>query len=71
MSHLLLSHLSKDNNDPVLVETIFKNVAGDTFIEVASRNQETQLFYVSKTAIENATYSFNPAEYIPDQLNLF
>ncbi|WP_231425251.1 MBL fold metallo-hydrolase [Pedobacter sp. Leaf250] len=71
MTHLLLSHLSKDNNDPVLVESIFKQVAGDTYVQVASRYQETPLFYVSKKESENLAYSFNPAQHVPDQLSLF
>lgn len=71
MSHLLLSHLSKDNNDPDLVESIFKSVAGDTFIKVASRYQETEVFYVSKSSTAIPTYQFDPASYQPDQLNLF
>lgn len=71
MSHLLLSHLSKDNNDPVLVERIFKAVAGETFVQVASRHQETEVFFVSANKLESSTYQFNPAYYVPDQLSLF
>lgn len=71
MTHLLLSHLSKDNNNPVLVEEIFKNVAGETFVQVASRDQETPLFYVNNNHVQKSTYHFNPTEYVPDQVNLF
>ena len=70
MTHLLLSHLSKDNNDPELVEKIFKEIAGDTFIKVASRYEETEVFYVKRAQKEPA-YKFNPYLYQPDQLNLF
>ncbi|WP_406826575.1 MBL fold metallo-hydrolase [Pedobacter sp. KACC 23697] len=71
MSHLLLSHLSKDNNDPALVENLFKNVAGDTFVKVASRYEETALYYVSNTQNTPEVYRFDPGLYQPAQLNLF
>jgi phosphoribosyl 1,2-cyclic phosphodiesterase len=71
MSHLLLSHLSKDNNDPELVENLFKNVAGNTFVKVASRYEETALYYVSNTQNTPEAYNFDPSLYQPEQLNLF
>jgi phosphoribosyl 1,2-cyclic phosphodiesterase len=46
MSHLLLSHLSKNNNDPQLVETLFSEHAGNTRIIVASRYKETEVFHI-------------------------
>jgi phosphoribosyl 1,2-cyclic phosphodiesterase len=71
MSHLLLSHLSKDNNDPELVENLFKSVAGDTFVKVASRYEETEVYYVSNNQNSSKSYSFDPSLYQPEQLNLF
>ena len=71
MSHLLLSHLSKDNNSAELVENLFKKVAGDTFVKVASRFEETELYYVSNTQNTPEVYSFDPSLYQPAQLNLF
>ncbi|RDC57872.1 MBL fold metallo-hydrolase [Pedobacter chinensis] len=71
MSHLLLSHLSKDNNDPDLVERIFKSVAGKTFVKVASRYEETEVFYIGKNEENKSSYHFNPELYQPDQLLLF
>ncbi len=47
MSHLLLSHLSKNNNCPNLVHQIFSEQAGDVKIVVASRHEETELFHIS------------------------
>ncbi|HXI00507.1 MAG TPA: MBL fold metallo-hydrolase [Sphingobacteriaceae bacterium] len=47
MSHLLLSHLSKDNNCPDLVHELFSAHAGATKIIVASRYEETPLFAIS------------------------
>ena len=37
LSHLILSHLSKNNNDPKLVEDLFHKLKGNTKIIVASR----------------------------------
>jgi len=46
LSHLLLSHLSKDNNNPQLVEELFNTHANDTTIVVASRDMETPVFMI-------------------------
>jgi phosphoribosyl 1,2-cyclic phosphodiesterase len=53
LTHLLLAHLSKDNNNPLLVETLFKEHAQDTIIIVAPRDMETPLF-----TIGGASHSF-------------
>jgi len=71
MSHLLLSHLSKDNNDPVLVEKLFKAVAGKTFISVASRYEESPVHFIDSDSNSSTEYNFNPSLYKPSQLNLF
>jgi len=47
MSHLFLSHLSKDNNCPDLVGKMFNEHANGTQIIVASRLQETAVYYIS------------------------
>ena len=47
MSHLLLSHLSKDNNCPDLVHDLFSRKANGTEIIVCSRYQETPVFKVA------------------------
>lgn len=46
MSHLLLSHLSRDNNSPDLVLDLFRRSAGDTKVTIASRDKETEIFYI-------------------------
>lgn len=46
LSHLILAHLSKNNNDPQLVERIFTEKTGATKIVVASRYNETEVFRV-------------------------
>jgi len=71
MSHLLLSHLSKDNNDPLLVENLFKSAAGRTFVSVASRHQESEVYSISNQTRDEEAYHFNPLVHQPAQLNLF
>jgi phosphoribosyl 1,2-cyclic phosphodiesterase len=44
MSHLLLSHLSENNNHPEIVQDLFSSCAGKTKIIVASRYEETPIF---------------------------
>jgi len=46
LSHLLLSHLSKDNNCPDLVYRLFEPYAEGTEIVVASRFKETAVYHV-------------------------
>lgn len=48
LSHLFLSHLSKDNNCPNLVERLFNAHANGTTIIVASRLQETAIYHIKK-----------------------
>ncbi len=48
MSHLFLSHLSKDNNAPELAHQLFTQNAGDTtHIILASRYEETAVYNIS------------------------
>lgn len=47
MSHLLLAHLSDNNNRPELVEELFSRVAGETQISIASRYQESALVEIA------------------------
>jgi phosphoribosyl 1,2-cyclic phosphodiesterase len=46
MSHLFLSHLSRDNNRPELVQALFEKEAYGTRIVIASRDQETELYAI-------------------------
>ena len=46
MTHLFLSHLSKDNNNPELATRVFARHAGKTNIVVASRYEETALYHI-------------------------
>ncbi len=47
MSHLLLSHLSQDNNNPSLVENLFRRHAGNVHIIIASRHHESKVYCIT------------------------
>jgi phosphoribosyl 1,2-cyclic phosphodiesterase len=47
LSHVFLSHLSKENNDPQTAAAAFQKHSGDTQIIVASRYKETPLFCIT------------------------
>lgn len=55
MSHLLLSHLSENNNRPEIVQNLFSSCAGRTEIVIASRYEESALYY-----IENNGFTARP-----------
>ena len=46
LSHLLLSHLSRDNNRPELVQELFSQHANGTKIIVASRYEESAVYHI-------------------------
>ncbi len=47
MTHVFLSHLSKDNNCPMLARDLFSKHAGATEVIVASRYQESDVYEIS------------------------
>ncbi len=47
MTHLLLSHLSKDNNDPEVALATFRPHAGNVAVSVASRYNESAVFHIT------------------------
>ncbi|WP_317170096.1 MBL fold metallo-hydrolase [Rhodocytophaga rosea] len=49
LSHVLLSHLSQENNSPHLVESLFATHNPELQVVVASRYQETAVFSISNT----------------------
>ncbi|QJD97049.1 MBL fold metallo-hydrolase [Mucilaginibacter robiniae] len=53
MSHLLLSHLSRDNNDPAVAHELFSRHAGGTEIIVASRYEETPVYHIRNLVSAN------------------
>ncbi|MES2131636.1 MAG: MBL fold metallo-hydrolase [Bacteroidota bacterium] len=46
LSHLILSHLSRENNSPSLVKKLFEEHAASTQIIVASREYETDVYEI-------------------------
>jgi phosphoribosyl 1,2-cyclic phosphodiesterase len=50
MSHLILSHLSQDNNCPKLVHQLFRQQAGGVEVIVASRHEETAVYTIKGAA---------------------
>jgi phosphoribosyl 1,2-cyclic phosphodiesterase len=46
LSHVFLSHLSAENNDPQTAASFFNGIAGSTHIVVASRYKESDLFCI-------------------------
>lgn len=48
LSHVFLSHLSKENNDPETAANAFREHCGHTQIIVASRYGETPLFHITE-----------------------
>lgn len=71
MSHLVLAHLSKNNNHPKLVEALFQQHAGNTRIVVASRYQETELYHIQSNAAAQAIQHPIPSAPSQVQLSLF
>ena len=68
MSHVLLSHLSKDNNDPELAANVFKAHAGTTNVVVASRYKETDVYSISGAGNSAAVKKQKKK---PEQMSLF
>lgn len=67
MSHLFLSHLSKENNSPELAKELFAEHAAGTEIIVASRYESTNVYTITESPGENSIASFVK----PLQLGLF
>ncbi len=71
MSHLFLSHLSKNNNHPQIVEDLFKKNAGDTVIVVASRYNETPVYEIKGSMNELPELNIVPLRKEGVQMKLF
>ena len=70
MSHLILAHLSKNNNKPELVDELFRKHASGINIVVASRNKETDVFLIDSPAAAIKLLRKRNTE-APQQLSLF
>jgi phosphoribosyl 1,2-cyclic phosphodiesterase len=47
MTHLMLAHLSSNNNKPEIVERLFKEHANGVNILIASRHQESEIYHIT------------------------
>lgn len=70
LSHLFLSHLSKNNNDPQLVKQLFQPHAGNTEIIVLSRYEESKVYVIDTARNKKIPLQTIPL-YKPKQLQLF
>lgn len=71
MSHLLLSHLSKDNNDPRLVLDLFRKQANGTHVSIASRWEESAVYCVDGSFHSEGNYRAPVQGVSPIQLTFF
>ncbi|MES2431630.1 MAG: MBL fold metallo-hydrolase [Bacteroidota bacterium] len=53
MSHVLLSHLSKENNSPEIAESLFKKYANGISVTVASRFEPTSVFTIANSEAQD------------------
>ena len=70
LTHLILSHLSKNNNHPDLVRRLFEPYQGHTQVTIASRDRETPLFEITDLVNHNQVFSA-PLSFGGEQLTLF
>lgn len=63
MSHLLLSHLSRDNNNPELVLRLFKRSMVNTEIVVASRDMESAIYSIGQNVVKSPGNNVKSAQY--------
>ncbi len=70
LTHLLLSHLSRDNNDPRRVLELFQKHARGIHVSIASRDQESAVFCIDGSP---AVLQENPVIKVsfPEQMKLF
>ncbi len=69
LSHLLLSHLSKENNSPEIAAALFQQHANNIKITVASRYQTTEVFCIASSSIQSNAIAVKKVK--PMQLGLF
>jgi phosphoribosyl 1,2-cyclic phosphodiesterase len=71
MSHLLLSHLSKDNNSPKIVHELFTQHAEETHIVVASRDKESEVYNIRPGILTDYEDQQKPLRSGKAQMSLF
>lgn len=70
LSHLLLSHLSQQNNHPDLALDLFSPFAGELTIAVASRHEESAVYHIQPNE-ENSSAHKNLVPFHTVQFSLF
>ncbi len=69
LSHLLLAHLSKENNAPEIVQELFAQHAGNTLVTVASRYEASEVYKIEHpSSSKEISQEFNKKN---NQLSLF
>ncbi len=71
MSHLFLSHLSKNNNTPKIVKALFSKIAGNTEVIIAPRDKETELYHIRSQGNSKNHRVIANREILSAQLSLF
>jgi len=71
LTHLILCHLSKNNNKPELVEKMFVEKAGSTQIIVASRYAASEVYHITGPAYEKEITPVKRKQPVQLQLALF
>ena len=69
LTHLILSHLSKNNNHPDIVRGLFEPYSSQIQLYVASRDEESPLFEITDQGNLNAAFSI--PLFKGEQLSLF
>jgi phosphoribosyl 1,2-cyclic phosphodiesterase len=62
MTHLLLSHLSQNNNSPELVEELFTQYADGVKMIIASRYEETPVYHITASSDALSRYTEQPTQ---------
>ncbi len=71
MTHLFLSHLSKNNNHPKLAADLFESIAENIKIFIASRDKETAVFHITSNGQPKTTPKKIKLSPRQQQLSLF
>ena len=71
MTHLFLSHLSKENNRPELVKQLFDQQAEGVEIVVASRHEATAVYTIQHPALPGLVNTIPVTSMRMKQMSLF
>jgi phosphoribosyl 1,2-cyclic phosphodiesterase len=64
MTHLLLAHLSRDNNDPELVHNLFTAHSNGIHVSVASRYVESEVYHIGQELnVRESEFSRSPVQF--------